>query len=517
MTPARRTAAAKAASSESGAEAAADPAALVDLSTLRSHCAGYRSGGPEGLADAGWLRLARLKRRQLGELMRAFDLETAKQRLPAADDYFISRKIDGEFTCLVYRDGACLTLNPGGTVRVGAPFHAEAARLLAAAGVRSAVLGGELYVRRPDGQRPRVHDVCRVARKPADADEVASLCFAVFDVYELEGADPSSRYGDALAEARRLCEGGDRVHVVETVNGDRKQVFSQYRRWVEQDGAEGVVLRSDATGLFKIKPRHSLDLVVLGFSDGIDDRAGMLHSLLVGVPRDGDSFQVVGRVGGGFSDEARGELLRQLQEQVVESDVVEVNSDQVGYRMIAPGPVVELTCLDIISRTSQGSTIDRMVLDWNSRQRRWEGVRRLPLCSLLSPQFVRLRDDKRATPEDVRLTQLADVVEIPEIEREASEIRLPLSTVLERAVATKRLKGATMVRKLLLWKTNKKEVSRDHSAFVLHLTDYSPNREEPLVHEIRVSDSEEQIRGFYQEWRTKYFVGGWSEEGAATP
>jgi ATP dependent DNA ligase C terminal region len=486
---------------------------LVDASALKTHLGRYRSGGAETLVDPEWLRQARRRRRDLGETMRAFDFDTAQQRLPAADDSFISRKIDGEFTCLVYRDGACLSLNPGGTVRIGAPFHDEAARLLQQAGVRSALLGGELYVRRSDGQRPRVHDVTRVARNPASQAEVDSLCFAVFNVYELDGRDPSLRYGDALEAAQRLLAAGDRVHVVETVHGDRQRVFQQYRQWVEQEGAEGVVTRSDSTGIFKIKPRHSLDLAVVGFSEGIDDRTGLLHSLLVAIPTDADSFQIVGRVGGGFSDELRASLLTLLNGRVVTSDYVEVNSDQVGYRMVEPGLVAELSCLDVVSRTSLGSTIDRMVLDWHSSERRWEGVRRLPLCSLISPQFVRLRDDKQARPEDLRLSQLSDITEIPELERNAAELRLPASTVLERAVATKVLKGATLVRKLLLWKTNKETVSPDHPAYVLHLTDYSPNREAPLNHEIRVSSSEEQIRQFFLEWKAKAFVGGWKEVG----
>ncbi len=482
---------------------------LVDPASLRTLLGTYRSGDAEGLADPEWLRTARLRRRQLGERMRAYDIATARERLPSADDYFISRKIDGEFTVLVFKDGACLSLNPGGTVRVGAPFHDEAATLLAKAGVRSAVVGGELYVRRADGRRPRVHDVTRVARKPADAAAVASLCFAVFDVYELDGTGPGHRYGEVLAIARRLFEGGDRVHVVDTVSGDRERVLTQYRQWVETEQGEGVVARSDAAGLFKIKPRHTLDLAVVGFSEGIDERTGLLHSLLVALPVDADSFQILGRVGGGFSDELRASLLAELAAQVVESDYVEVNSDQVGYRMIAPGPVAEISCLDVIATTSQGSSIDRMVLDWDAGRRRWEGVRRLPLGSLLSPQFLRLRPDKRATPDDVRLAQLSDITEIPEVVRNAGEIRLPKSRLLERAVATKVLKGATLVRKLLLWKTNKEEVSRDHPAFVLHLTDYSPNRETPLNHEIRVSSSEEQIRALYLQWRQEHFVGGW--------
>ena len=73
--------------------------------------------------------------------------------------------MDGEFTVLVYRDGQALSLNPGGTVRVGLPWMDEAASLLSQAGVHEALVAGELYVARPDG-RPRVHDVTSVARQP---------------------------------------------------------------------------------------------------------------------------------------------------------------------------------------------------------------------------------------------------------------------------------------------------------------------------------------------------------------
>ena len=166
----------------------------------------------------------------------------------------------------------------------------------------------------------------------------------------------------------------------------------------------------------------------------------------------------MGRVGGGFSDELRASLLQQLAERAVESDYLEVNSDQVGYPMIEPGLVVELSCLDVVSLTSQGSSIDRMVLDWHASQRRWEGVCRLPRCSRISPQFVRLRDYKQATPEHVRL-----------------------------------------------------------NSYVLHRTDYSPNRESPLNHEIQVSSSEAQIRKLFAAWKQQVFVGGWKEVGPAGP
>ena len=483
---------------------------LLDKDKLNQILGDYYSGkASECIKDPDILRQVRMRRRQLGRMMTALDREKAKYRIPAGD-YFISRKIDGEFTCLVYKDGDAFTINPGGTVRYGAEFHKRAAKHLKNAGVKSALIGGELYVNRPDGKRPWVHDVVRVARKPEDQDAVDSLGFGIFNIYDLDGRDYSMHYADAISKVQEIFGEDGLVHSVETIVGDEKEIFKKFAEWVDGEDAEGVVVRSDSAGVFKIKPRHTLDLAVIGFTEGIDDRSGMLHSMLLAVIRKDGSFQIISRVGGGFSDEQRIELLKLLNPQVVESEYAEVNSDRVAYQMIKPGLVIEISCLDIISRTSHGSTIDRMIIEWEEDENHWIGVRRLPLCSIISPQFLRIRDDKMANADDVKMSQLSDITEIPDLERIADDLILPSSTVMERIVATKTLKEATMVRKLLLWKTNKEEASRDHPAYVLHLTNYSPNRKEPLQHEIRVSSSEEQIRMLLANWQEKYIVGGWS-------
>ena len=91
----------------------------------------------------------------------------------------------------------------------------------------------------------------------------------------------------------------------------------------------------------------------------------------------------------------------------------------------------------------------------------------------------------------------------------AAEAGLPSADILRRAVASKELKGKTMVRKLLMWKTNKEEVSAEHPAYVLMLTDYSPNRKTPLEREICVSSSPEQMEEMWEAWQAEYFVKGW--------
>ena len=483
---------------------------LLNTEKLNQLLGDYHVGkASECITDPDILRQVRMRRRQLGRMMMALDRDKAKYRIPAGD-YFISRKIDGEFTCLVYRDGESFTVNPGGTVRIGAEFHKRAAKHLKKAGVKSALIGGELYVNRPDGKRAWVHDVVRVARKPENQEAVDSLSFGIFNIYDLDGKNLSMHYADAIKKVQEIFGKDGLVHSVETITGDEKAIFKQFSKWVDEEDAEGVVVRSDTAGVFKIKPRHTLDLAVVGFTEGIDDRSGMLHSMLLAVIRKDGSFQIISRVGGGFSDDQRIEILKILQPLVVESEYAETNSDRVAYQMIKPGLVIEISCLDIISRTSHGSTIDRMIIEWHEDKNHWEGIRRLPLCSIISPQFLRIRDDKTANADDVKMSQLSDITEIPDLERVADDLILPVSTVMERIVATKTLKEATMVRKLLLWKTNKEEASRDHPAYVLHLTNYNPNRKEPLQHEIRVSSSEKQIRMLLENWKEKYIVGGWT-------
>jgi hypothetical protein len=249
---------------------------------------------------------------------------------------------------------------------------------------------------------------------------------------------------------------------------------------------------------------------VIGFAEGTDDRAGMLHDMLLGIARPDGSWQVLGRVGGGFTEDERRAFLSDLRDIVTASEHAEINSDRVAYEMVRPEWVVEVSCLDFITQTTRGATMDRMVLQWDAAAAIWRTARRLPLCSIISPQFVRRREDKTPNTHDCRIAQLADLVEIPQTDTTAADLALPASTVMKREVRVKELKGRTMVRKLVMWKTNKETALRcEYPAYVLHLTDFSPNRKDALQREIRVSDSEEQIRAFYAQMEKEYFVGGW--------
>jgi len=148
------------------------------------------------------------------------------------------------------------------------------------------------------------------------------------------------------------------------------------------------------------------------------------------------------------------------------------------------------------------------VLEFDGKQ--FNALSRLPLVSVISPQFVRYRDDKEANVEDTNIRQISDLVTIADVEKPARDTDLTPSKLLERTVYTKTMRGQRMVRKLLLWKTNKEDQT-DYPGYVVYLTDFSPNRQNPLERDIRIAQSEKSAREMFHELAKKNFVGGWEK------
>jgi len=487
---------------------------LLLKSKFEKKLGSYSVGGAAAaLTDPNWQTRAQDYRRLLASRMIPLESAEIRKRLPSAM-YHVSLKVDGEFNLLVFEKGEIFTVNPGGTVRTGLPFQNEAIELLTKAGIKQTVMAGELFYRRPDKKRPRVHDVSRVARQPASQAELEGLHFAVFDALEIDNK-PWPGFNDP--EWKRIIgmfTGGKMIQPVESMwLNDIAAIEKQYKFWIDS-GAEGAVLRSEAAGQFKVKPRHNLDAVVIGFTEGTDDRKGMIHDILLALMRPDGGLHILGRTGGGFTEADRRAFLSDLRDMIVPSDYTEVN-DQVAYHMVRPEWVVEVSVLDLLSQSTRGASINRMVLNWNKGEGKYETIRRLPSVGMISPQYVRRREDKGVNPTDIRMQQVADLVEVPMIDRDARQLSQTASEVLKREVYTKVIKGATMVRKFVLWQTNKEKENEDFPAFVLHFTDFSPNRKTPLERDARVSSSRDQIDELWNEMVAENIAKGWEKVGGA--
>lgn len=482
---------------------------LVEKSGIQIRLGSYGTASATALADQTVLSRVQDVKRQLSAQMYPIDRSDIQRKVSSAD-YHVSRKVDGEFTVMIFQDKQIYSVNPGGTVRVGLPWMEETAKLLSKAKIKSAMIAGEFYVSGIADRRARVHDIIKIARQPQSQEALDKLAFAVFDLIEINGDRVEEDYNETWKKIENTFGNGQLVHPVETVLARTiSELEKLYEKWVIDEGAEGIIARSDTAGFFKIKPRHTLDAAVIGFTESGNDRGGMLHDLLLAIVRKDSSIQVLGRVGGGFSDDQRRAFLSDLKDMVVDSEYAEVNSDHVAYQMVKPEWVVEISCLDLISQTTRGAPVNRMVLNWNRSSKTYEVIRRLPLVSIISPQFIRIRDDKKVVAADVRIQQIADRVEVPLVDHDATGMKLPKSSLLRREVYTKELKGETMVRKFLMWKTNKENESNEFPAYVVHYTDFSPNRKIPLSRDIRVSSSETQIEFLWAEMKEANIKKGW--------
>jgi ATP-dependent DNA ligase len=429
-------------------------------------------------------------------------------KIPKAKGYFVSRKYDGEMAMVFFDGKKIISVNPGGTVRTGLPCFDEAEQLLKKAKVKSCILGAEIYVKEEATKAHPVQQVVRVLRSPSSREQLEKLGLAIFDVIEVDG-EPVKSTANVFELLTKWFGKGKLAHAVDYRKADSiDTILEAFTEWVVGEGAEGVVVRHDQAGWFKIKTRHNLDVAIIGFSEGSEDRKGMLHDLLVAVTRNDGSFHELTRVGGGFTDDERKSIAKDLKKRIVPSDYVAVNNDYVAYEMIKPGPVIEISCLDMIAERARGGTVNRMVLDWDGK--RYKALMRMPSVSVISPQFIAMREDKEPTVEDVNIRQVSELVDVPEADKSAHAADDKPSEILERTVYTKVMAGNKMVRKLLLWKTNKDD-RPDFPGYVVYLTDFSPNRKNPLERDIKISNNEKTARTLFDELAKKNFVGGWEK------
>ena len=178
--------------------------------------------------------------------------------------------------------------------------------------VTTAVLDGELIALRPDGRPMAFQDTAsRAASEGLAAGDSVPLSAFYFDALHLDGKDlidlPYAERHDLLAAVVPPDMLTPRV-----VTADPAEAAGFFAGAIAQ-GHEGVVVKSlDApyaagrrgAGWIKVKPRHTLDLVVLAVEWGHGRRRGWLSNLHLGArdPSTG-GFLMLGKTFKGLTDE----------------------------------------------------------------------------------------------------------------------------------------------------------------------------------------------------------------------
>jgi DNA ligase-1 len=172
--------------------------------------------------------------------------------------------------------------------------------------VSRVVLDGEAISLRSDG-RPEPFQVTS-SRIASGAAGVAPV---IFDILHLDGEDlldaPMSRRAEALTDAVPDAA----LRAPRVITGDVAVAQAHFDAALAA-GHEGLVVKSlDApyaagrrgAGWLKVKPRHTLDLVVLAAEWGHGRRRGWLSNLHLGAREvDGDGFVMLGKTFKGLTD-----------------------------------------------------------------------------------------------------------------------------------------------------------------------------------------------------------------------
>ena len=267
----------------------------------------------------------------------------------------------------------------------------EVVESLSALPVRDAVFDGELIALRADGRPYAFQDTASRAASEVDAPaaakhraETVPLSVFLFDVLHLDGVDLIDK-PDAERHAALVSVVPETMVMPRLVTESVDEATEFFKDAVAR-GHEGVVVKSLTTpyaagrrgaGWIKVKPRHTLDLVVLAVEWGHGRRHGWLSNLHLGA-RDPETggWVMLGKTFKGLTDEL-------LTWQTAR--FLELEDHRDSYTVyVRPEQVVEIA---------------------------FDGVQRSPRypggVALRFARVLRYRDDKNATEADTIDTVLA--------------------------------------------------------------------------------------------------------------
>ncbi len=252
------------------------------------------------------------------------DVATAVEGL-AGRRLVVDAKLDG-IRVQVHRDGDDVRVFTRSlddiTARV--PELVAVARALP---VRTVVLDGEALAVDADGRpRPFQETSARSATRDADLAASTALTPFFFDVLHVDGRTLTE---EPLLVRLAALDAVAGAHVVERVVTDDVGVAQgAFDRWVAA-GQEGVLVK-DAQSPYeagrrgsawvKVKPRHTLDLVVLAVERGSGRRAGLLSNIHLGARDPAGGFVMLGKTFKGMSDEMLAWQTHRFGELAVEDD-----------------------------------------------------------------------------------------------------------------------------------------------------------------------------------------------------
>ena len=473
----------------------------------------YSIAVTSGVNDTVILDIGARYEERLSRNLSAIHPDEISKRFDGVKELLWTRKYDGEGVLVFYdKDVECFAFSaPSGRARLGLPALDELSNKLKKAGIKKALFRGELYLPKKEKEhRPTVADVVRISFG-TDEEEVATLRLALFDIVMLDGEDMRDDGESFLEEWDKLEEvvgtsGKDLVHRVEGARVAGKEIQKLFDREVDA-GEEGLVVRLlDKPESYKIKPKQTVDCVVIGYVEGQVENAIGVTSLLMALnyPLTGKSkewkLQSFARVGAGLNNELRFKLLEQLKALKVENPISMTDSDGRPIWFVKPELIIEMTGDDVVAENSDKKPYRGQVFSWDVKKAEYSyfGLAQCP--KLIFPSISKVRGDKNMSSGGARIEQVIERPKAPK--KKKSGGKKPV--VILRRVFQK----ADAVRKLVVTERGADEES---IPYVVYFTDFSAGRKDPLKVSTQYAMTHERKEALVEILLEKNIRKGWEE------
>ena len=240
-------------------------------------------------------------------------------------------------------------------VTVAVPEIVEAVRAMPA---RELILDGEAIALKPDGTPHTFQTTMRRFGRRLDVASIRGelpLTPFWFDLLRREGDDllemPLERRAASLAEIapasvvpQRLVRSAD-----EAESFFDEALARGHEGVMAKAGASSYAAGSRGVGWYKVKPAHTLDLVVLAVEHGSGRRTGWLSNLHLGAREASGGFAMIGKTFKGMTDAMLAWQTKRFRELTVATD---------GYVVhLRPEQVVEIAFNDVQESTQYASGV----------------------------------------------------------------------------------------------------------------------------------------------------------------
>lgn len=240
--------------------------------------------------------------------------------------------------------------------------------------------------------------ITRRAKATTPAADQHALRLAPFDLVEQDGTllFRAVPYAERFTLLYTLFGGGTLVRPVigQTDIREASPIQALWNKHVLEENFEGLVIRSN--GAVKVKPIHTLDLVVMAVQGGAGRLQDTVGALVLAFRDWTGRFLEAGKVGTGLTDADR-----TWWQNHVQRVPGKFAKGAFGARttFVAPVHIVEVEVESFNRRLVRGWR-------WDATRQRYDVDGQHPGAVIIQGRYVHRREDKHPTPQDLRLEQV---------------------------------------------------------------------------------------------------------------